>query len=113
MGLRKINKAHIAILRKVTDGATEILRGLGAAGQSNRDCWIIHLVLANTDAKTRRKCLREFVNKMIQRWKIFSDSLINDVKSSTLANVKLSRKKGLHKCGFKMRKDQTPYAGYY
>ncbi|KAM8702177.1 hypothetical protein ACLKA7_000735 [Drosophila subpalustris] len=55
MGLPKTNKADIAILRKVTDGATEIVRGLDAAGQSNRDCWIIHLVLAKTDAETRRK----------------------------------------------------------
>jgi len=39
----------------VTDGATEIVRGLDAAGQPNRDCWIIHFILAKIDAETRRK----------------------------------------------------------
>jgi len=39
----------------VTDGATEIVRGLDAAGQTNRDCWIIHFILAKIDAETRRK----------------------------------------------------------
>jgi len=39
----------------VTDGATEIVRGLDAAGQTNSDCWIIHFILAKIDAETRRK----------------------------------------------------------
>ncbi|XP_070075719.1 uncharacterized protein [Drosophila takahashii] len=48
-------RADVAVLRKVTDGATEIVRGLDAAGQSTRDCLIIHFILAKIDAKTRRK----------------------------------------------------------
>jgi len=32
-------RADVTVLRKVTDGATEIVRGLDAAGQTNRDCW--------------------------------------------------------------------------
>ncbi|XP_052855789.1 uncharacterized protein LOC128264392 [Drosophila gunungcola] len=47
--------ADVSILRKVTDGATEIVRGLDAAGQTNRDCWVIHFILAKIDAETRRK----------------------------------------------------------
>jgi len=39
----------------VTDGATEIVSGLDAAGQTNSDCWIIHFILAKIDAETRRK----------------------------------------------------------
>ncbi|XP_070855415.1 uncharacterized protein [Drosophila suzukii] len=48
-------RADVTGLRKVTDGATEIVRGLDAAGQTNRDCWIIHFILAKIDAETRRK----------------------------------------------------------
>ncbi|XP_070854152.1 uncharacterized protein [Drosophila suzukii] len=48
-------RADVTVLRKVTDGATEIVRGLDAAGQTNRDCWIIHFILAKIDAETRRK----------------------------------------------------------
>ncbi|XP_070854717.1 uncharacterized protein [Drosophila suzukii] len=48
-------RADVTVLRKVTDGATEIVSGLDAAGQTNRDCWIIHFILAKIDAETRRK----------------------------------------------------------
>ncbi|XP_070854242.1 uncharacterized protein [Drosophila suzukii] len=48
-------RADVTVLRKVTDGANEIVRGLDAAGQTNRDCWIIHFILAKIDAETRRK----------------------------------------------------------
>ncbi|XP_070855412.1 uncharacterized protein [Drosophila suzukii] len=48
-------RAYVTVLCKVTDGATEIVRGLDAAGQTNKDCWIIHFVLAKIDAETRRK----------------------------------------------------------
>jgi len=36
--------------------------GLDAAGQSNRDCWIIHFVLAKIDAETRRNGRKEAGN---------------------------------------------------
>jgi len=39
----------------VTNGANEIVRGQNAAGQTNRDWWTIHFILAKTDAETRRK----------------------------------------------------------
>ncbi|XP_041449657.1 uncharacterized protein LOC121404387 [Drosophila obscura] len=55
VNLPSTSRADVSILRKVTDGATEIVRGLDAAGQTNRDCWIIHFILAKIDAETRRK----------------------------------------------------------
>ncbi|XP_041452039.1 uncharacterized protein LOC121405436 [Drosophila obscura] len=55
VNLPSTSRADVSILRKVTDGATEIVRGLDAAGQTNRDCWIIHFMLAKIDAETRRK----------------------------------------------------------
>ncbi|KAL7740235.1 hypothetical protein ACLKA6_002211 [Drosophila palustris] len=60
MGLPKTNKAE-SNLRKVTDGATEIdvvwMQLVKAKGLLDQ-----HLVLAKTDAETRRKGLREVVN---------------------------------------------------
>jgi len=55
-------RADVTVLRKVTDGATEIVSGLDAAGQSNRDCWIIHFILAKIDAETRRNGPKEAGN---------------------------------------------------
>ncbi|XP_052855137.1 uncharacterized protein LOC128263900 [Drosophila gunungcola] len=55
VNLPSTSRADVSILRKVTDGATEIVRGLDAAGQTNRDCWVIHFILAKIDAETRRK----------------------------------------------------------
>jgi len=38
-------RADVTVLRKVTVGATGIVRGLDAAGQTIKDCWFIHLIL--------------------------------------------------------------------
>ncbi|XP_070854664.1 uncharacterized protein [Drosophila suzukii] len=55
VNLPSTDRADVTVLRKVTDGATEIVRGLDAAGQTNRDCWIINFILVKIDAETRRK----------------------------------------------------------
>ncbi|XP_041565958.1 uncharacterized protein LOC121467779 [Drosophila elegans] len=55
VNLPSTSRADVSILRKVTDGATEIVRGLDAAGQTDRDCWVIHFILTKIDAETRRK----------------------------------------------------------
>jgi len=45
-------RVDVPVVRKVSVGGTEIVRGLDAAGQTNRDCCFI---LAKIDAETRRK----------------------------------------------------------
>ncbi|KAM8718283.1 hypothetical protein ACLKA7_000985 [Drosophila subpalustris] len=47
--------SNVSVLRKVTDGANEIVRGLDAIGQPGRDCWIAYLLLAKLDPESRRK----------------------------------------------------------
>jgi len=54
-GLLETARVDVTVLRKVTDWATHIVRGLDAAGQTNRDCWIIHFILAKIDAESRPK----------------------------------------------------------
>ncbi|XP_070075721.1 uncharacterized protein [Drosophila takahashii] len=46
---------NVGILRKISDGANEIVRGFDAVGQTGRDCWVIHLLLAKIDSESRRK----------------------------------------------------------
>ncbi|XP_046868497.1 uncharacterized protein LOC124461129 [Drosophila willistoni] len=55
MGLPTTNKIDVSILRKVSDGTNEIVRGLDAINQTGRDCWIQYLVLEKLDADTRRR----------------------------------------------------------
>jgi len=55
MSLPATTKIDATVLRKVSDGANEILRGLEAVNQTGRDCWIIYLALEKLDADTRRR----------------------------------------------------------
>ncbi|XP_044250699.1 uncharacterized protein [Drosophila takahashii] len=55
MSLPTTTKVDASILRKVSDGANEIVRGLDAVNQMGRDCWIIYLALEKLDADTRRR----------------------------------------------------------
>ncbi|XP_070074050.1 uncharacterized protein [Drosophila takahashii] len=50
---------EVSNLRKLTDGANEIIRGLDAVGETSRDCWVIHLVLAKIDPDSRRKWIED------------------------------------------------------
>lgn len=40
-------------LRKITDGADEVIRGLHAIEQTGRDPWIIYLLLSKLDNKSK------------------------------------------------------------
>ncbi|XP_044249598.1 uncharacterized protein [Drosophila takahashii] len=55
MSLPTTTKVDASILRKASDGANEIIRGLDAANQMGRYCWIIYLALEKLDADTRRR----------------------------------------------------------
>ncbi|XP_043947289.2 uncharacterized protein LOC122817906 [Drosophila biarmipes] len=55
MSLPTTTKIDATVLRKVSDGANEIVRGLDAVNQTGRDCWIIYLALEKLDADTRRR----------------------------------------------------------
>ncbi|XP_070074700.1 uncharacterized protein [Drosophila takahashii] len=55
MSLPTTTKVDASILRKVSDGANEIIRGLDAVNQMGRDCWIIYLALEKLNADTRRR----------------------------------------------------------
>ncbi|XP_070072144.1 uncharacterized protein [Drosophila takahashii] len=50
---------EVSNLRKLTDGANNIIRGLDAVGETSRDCWVIHLVLAKIDSDSRSKWIED------------------------------------------------------
>jgi len=57
MSVSTTTKIDAVVLRKVSDGANEIVRGMDAVNQKGRDCWIIYLALGKLDADTRRWCI--------------------------------------------------------
>ncbi|XP_044317826.1 uncharacterized protein LOC123038140 [Drosophila rhopaloa] len=59
MALAAAPNGEVSNLRKLTDGANEIIRGLDAVGETSRDCWVIHLVLAKIDPDSRRKWIED------------------------------------------------------
>jgi len=59
MRLAAAPNGEVSKLRKLTDGANEIIRGLDAVRDTSRDCWVIHLVLAKIDPDSRRKWIED------------------------------------------------------
>jgi len=59
MGLAAARNGEVSNLRNHTDGANEITRGLDAIGETSREYWVIHLVLAKIDPDSRRKWLED------------------------------------------------------
>lgn len=55
MALPCASGENSTILRKISDGANEVIRGLHAISHDDRDCWLIHLLLAKLDSDSRRK----------------------------------------------------------
>ncbi|XP_075158009.1 uncharacterized protein LOC142231279 [Haematobia irritans] len=46
------------LLRKLSDGANEIIRGLDAIGHDERDCWVIYLLLGRVDSETKSRWIQ-------------------------------------------------------
>ncbi|XP_044573273.1 uncharacterized protein LOC123257597 [Drosophila ananassae] len=61
MKLPTTTRSDTTTLRKVSDGANEIVRGLDAIEETGRDCWIIYLTLEKLDADTRRRWIERSV----------------------------------------------------
>ncbi|XP_070138595.1 uncharacterized protein [Drosophila bipectinata] len=61
MKLPTTTKSDAATLRKVSDSANEIVRGLDAIKETGRDCWIIYLAFEKLDAATRRRWIERSV----------------------------------------------------
>ncbi|XP_043064457.1 uncharacterized protein LOC122320328 [Drosophila ficusphila] len=59
MALAAAPNGEVSNLRKLSDGANEIIRGLDAVGETSRDCWVIHLVLAKIVPDSRRKWIED------------------------------------------------------
>ena len=55
MKLQPVQNENTQQLRKIADGANEIIRGLDAAGHVDRDIWIIYLIQEKIDPISRRK----------------------------------------------------------
>ncbi|XP_055922824.1 uncharacterized protein LOC129953606, partial [Eupeodes corollae] len=54
LSLPSSNSENIQVLRKITDGADEVIRGLNALKSNNRDPWLIYLLLQKVDPDTRQ-----------------------------------------------------------
>lgn len=48
-----------ATLRKISDEANEIIRGLDAISKNERDCWLIYLLLAKIDSESKRRWIHD------------------------------------------------------
>lgn len=55
MALPSISTENGAVLRKLSDSANEIIRGLDAIGKTERDWWIIYLLLAKIDPESKAR----------------------------------------------------------
>ncbi|XP_052855288.1 uncharacterized protein LOC128264036 isoform X4 [Drosophila gunungcola] len=62
LSLPTTTKIDATTLRKVSDGANEIVRGLDEVNQTERDCWIIYLALEKLDADTRRRWIERIMD---------------------------------------------------
>ena len=54
LSLPSSKSENIQLLRKITDGADEVIRGLNALQCNNRDPWLIYLLLQKVDSDTRQ-----------------------------------------------------------
>ncbi|XP_075155635.1 uncharacterized protein LOC142228991 [Haematobia irritans] len=59
MALPSISTENAATMRKISDGANEIIRGLDAIGKDERDWWLIYLLLSKLDPESKSKWIRE------------------------------------------------------
>ncbi|XP_065724971.1 uncharacterized protein [Drosophila suzukii] len=78
-------KIDATVLRKVSDGANEIVRGLDAVNQKGRDCWIINLALEKLDADTRRRWIErsmETDSHTVEEFFTFLDSRCEELELS-------------------------------
>lgn len=54
LSLPSIHAGNVQMLRKLSDGADEVIRGLNAIDQAGRDPWIIYLLLNKVDYDTKQ-----------------------------------------------------------
>lgn len=55
MSLTAVTQENASGLRKISDGANEVIRGLDAISRSDRDCRLIHLLETKLDPESRRR----------------------------------------------------------
>ncbi|XP_044573300.1 uncharacterized protein LOC123257613 [Drosophila ananassae] len=83
-------RSDTATLRKVSDGANEIVRGLDAIEETGRDCWIIYLTLEKLDADTRRRWIERSVetdSPTLEEFFIFLDARCEELELSKRETV--------------------------
>ncbi|XP_055922710.1 uncharacterized protein LOC129953537 [Eupeodes corollae] len=54
LSLPTTNVCNVQTLRKISDGADEVVRGLSALGKSSRDPWLIYLLLNKLDPDSKQ-----------------------------------------------------------
>ncbi|XP_067613495.1 uncharacterized protein [Eurosta solidaginis] len=54
LSLPTCHTAYANSLRKITDGADEVIRGLNALNSNQRDPWLIHILLGKVDDETKK-----------------------------------------------------------
>ena len=59
MSLPKTAVEDVSILRRISDGANEVIGGLSTLSNSGRDCWLIYLLLEKIDSESKRIWIRD------------------------------------------------------
>ncbi|XP_036337479.1 uncharacterized protein LOC118747503 [Rhagoletis pomonella] len=85
MSLSSVPSENAIGLRKISDGASEVIRGLEAVEQNERDHWLIHILLAKLDPESRKKWIessRTSIKPTVQEFLAFLDLRCEELELS-------------------------------
>ncbi|XP_043863401.1 uncharacterized protein LOC122756838 [Drosophila mojavensis] len=93
-GLPKVADQNPASLRSLTNEAGTVIRALDASGQTDRDCWLIYLLMAKVDDTTRREWYeksQDIANPTITQLLKFLDARCDRLELSQSATTTSSK----------------------
>ncbi|XP_043865734.1 uncharacterized protein LOC122757501 [Drosophila mojavensis] len=93
-GLPKVADQNPASLRSLTNEAGTVIRALDASGLTDRDCWLIYLLMAKVDDTTRREWYeksQDIANPTITQLLKFLDARCDRLELSQSATTTSSK----------------------
>ncbi|XP_036340900.1 uncharacterized protein LOC118750282 [Rhagoletis pomonella] len=107
MNLPSTTVENSNLLRKISDGAHEVVRGLEASKQSGRDCWLIYLLVAKIDPGSRRRWINDSKANAIPSIGEFLQFLDSRCEELELSGRKISSSSKSSEVGSKAIKQQS------
>ncbi|XP_036340901.1 uncharacterized protein LOC118750283 [Rhagoletis pomonella] len=107
MNLPSTTVENSNLLRKISDGAHEVVRGLEASKQSGRDCWLIYLLVAKIDPQSRSRWINDSKANAIPSIGEFLQFLDSRCEELELSGRKLSSSSNSSEVGSKAIKQQS------